>query len=149
MRRLVRLARAGSWPGDAASSLTLAYEDRHRRRVRLITDHGEQVLLDLPHAEALAAGDGLQDEAGAWVKVQAADEDVLDVGSEDPAHLARLAWHLGNRHTPLEVLGDGRLRLAYDHVLAHMLAGLGAKCVRTFAPFQPEAGAYAHKHQHD
>ncbi len=64
-------------------------------------------------------------------------------------HLARLAWHLGNRHLPTEVLADGRLRIAFDHVIEAMLEGLGARCARRRAAFQPEAGAYALEHRHD
>jgi urease accessory protein len=149
MRRLVRAARAGEWPmARALGSLTLGFADRNRRRGRLATDGGEPVLLDLPQPGALADGDGLAFEGGGWVAVRAAPEDVLDVEAADPRHLARLAWHLGNRHLPLEVLGDGRLRIAYDHVIEQMLAGLGARTARRRAPFQPEAGAYAGAHRH-
>lgn len=147
MRRLMHVARAGEWrEAEAQGTLTLAYDDRMRRRVRLITDRGEAVLLDLAQPARLADGDGLADETGGWLRVIAADEDVLEVQGADAGHIARLAWHLGNRHLALEVLADGRLRLAYDHVIEHMLIGLGARCERKRAPFQPEAGAYAHHH---
>jgi urease accessory protein len=147
MRRLMRVARAGEWPeAEAQGTLTLGYDDRMRRRVRLTTDRGEAVLLDLPQPARLADGDALAEETGGWLKVIAADEDVLEVQGADVGHIARLAWHLGNRHLALEVLPDGRLRLAYDHVIEHMLIGLGAHLERTRAPFQPEAGAYAHHH---
>jgi urease accessory protein len=147
MRRLVRAAPAGSWPADdALGSLTLNFLDRNRRRMRLATDGGETVLLDLPQATALAEGDGLELETGGWLAVHAAPEDVLDIAADDPQHLARLAWHLGNRHLPTAVLGGGRLRIAYDHVIAAMLTGLGARCERKRAPFAPEAGAYAGEH---
>ena len=149
MRRLVRAAKAGEWPaGGALGSLTLGFADRSRRRGRLTTDGGEPVLLDLPQPAALADGDGLAFEDGGWVVVCAAPEDVLDVEAQDPCHLARLAWHLGNRHLPVEVLSDGWLRIAYDHVIEAMLAGLGARSARRRAPFQPEAGAYAGAHHH-
>ena len=149
MRRLVHAAKAGAWPpGDALGSLTLAFENRNRRRTRLETDGGEPVLLDLPQPAALAEGDGLAFEDGGWLAVHAAPEDVLDVEARDGCHLARLAWHLGNRHLPVEVRGDGRLRLVYDHVIEAMLEGLGARCARRQAPFQPETGAYAGDHHH-
>jgi urease accessory protein len=150
MRRLVRAADAGDWPtAEARGSLTLAFEDRHRRRVRLTSDQGEGVLLDLAQPAALAEGDGLELEAGGWLVVHAAPEDVLDVTADDPRHRARLAWHLGNRHLPTEVLPDGCLRIAYDHVIETMLAGLGARLERRRAPFQPEGGAYGdHRHDH-
>jgi urease accessory protein len=148
MRRLVRLARAGAWPAaEAEGSLTLGFEERHRRRIRLTTDGGEAVLLDLPTAAFLAEGDGLAFEEGGWLLVRAAAEDVLDIEADDPAHLARLAWHLGNRHLPTEV-GSRRLRIAYDHVIEAMVRELGARCTRRRAPLQPEAGAYAGGHHH-
>ena len=150
MRRLVQAARAGDWPaGDALGSLTLPFDRRSRRRVRLATDSGELVLLDLAQPAALAEGDGLAFEDGGWLAVHAAPEDVLDIAARDACHLARLAWHLGNRHLPVEVLRDGGLRIVYDHVIEAMLEGLGARCARRRAPFQPEAGAYAGGHAHD
>jgi urease accessory protein len=148
VRRLVQLARAGAWPAsEAEGSLTLGFGDRNRRRIRLTTDDGEAVLLDLPTAAALADGDGLAFEGGGWLLVHAAAEDVLDIEADDPTHLARLAWHLGNQHLPTEV-GSGRLRIAYDHVIEAMVRELGARCTRRRAPFQPEAGAYAGGHHH-
>ena len=147
MRRLVRAAKAGRWPAEeAVDGLTLGFEERHRRRIRLVTDGGEAVLLDLSQVFALAEGDGLAFEGGGWLAVHAAPQDVLDIEADDPAHLARLAWHLGNRHLPIAVLSGARLRIAYDHVIAAMLAGLGARCERKRAPFEPEAGAYAGDH---
>ncbi|HEX6142811.1 MAG TPA: urease accessory protein UreE [Geminicoccaceae bacterium] len=148
MRRLVRAARGGEWPeAEASGSLTLPFDHRSRRRMRMTTDQGEPILLDLAQPARLADGDGLADEAGGWLRVLAAEEDVLEVSGGDACHSARIAWHLGNRHLAVEVLPDGRLRLAYDHVIEHMLIGLGARCARRLAPFQPEAGAYAH-HDH-
>jgi urease accessory protein len=147
VRRLVRVAKAGDWPANQAlGGLTLTFEDRHRRRLRLSTDQGEAVLLDLAQPAALAEGDGLACENGGWLSIHAAAEDVLDVAADDPRHLARLAWHLGNRHMPTEVLVDGRLRIAYDHVIEAMLQGLDARIERKSAPFQPEGGAYAGHH---
>jgi urease accessory protein len=147
MRRLVRAAKAGRWPiEDAADGLTLGFEERRCRRRRLVTDRGEDVLLDLRQAVALSECDGLAFEDGGWLAVHAAPEDVLDIEADDPEHLARLAWHLGNRHLPTAVLGQGRLRIAYDHVIVDMLTGLGARCERKRAPFAPEAGAYADDH---
>lgn len=149
MRGLVRVAKAGAWPVEQAEgSLTLRFEDRHRRRIRLTTDAGEAVLLDLPSTTALADGDGLGFGDGGWLVVRAALERVLDIEADGPGHLARLAWHLGNRHLPVEVLSDGRLRVAYDHVIEAMVRTLGARCTCKQAPFQPEAGAYAAGHRH-
>ena len=151
MRQLVKVARAGAWPRDqSVGSVTLAFGDRHRRRIRLATDQGEPVLLNLAQPEPLADGDGLafEDDQG-WLEVKAAAEDVLEVEAEDRRHLARLAWHLGNRHLATEILADGRLRLGYDHVIEDLLEHLGARLVRTRAAFQPEGGAYAGRHRHD
>src|SRR5882762_5595947 len=88
---------AGHWPKEkAAGSITLDFDARHRRRIRLIADHGEHVLLDLPKTVAMADGDGLQLEDGRWLKVQAAAEILIEIGHEDPGQLVRIAWHLGN-----------------------------------------------------
>jgi urease accessory protein len=147
MRRLLRAAPVGSWPSaEATGSVTLGFDDRNRRRIRLVTDQGEPVLLDLAKAEPLAEGDGLGFEDGGWLVVHAAAEDVLDIAAADREHLARLAWHLGNRHTDMQVVGD-RLRIRRDHVLEDMLRGLGARLTPVEAPFDPEPGAYAH-HDH-
>jgi len=95
---------AGHWPKEkAAGTLTLDFDARHRRRIRLTADHGEDVLLDLPKAVAMADGDGLQLEDGRWLKIQAAAELIVEVRHKDPHQLVRLAWHLGNRHLPTEI----------------------------------------------
>jgi urease accessory protein len=148
MRRLVKAAPAGGWPAtEAVDSVTLAFDDRNRRRIRLVTDRGEPVLLDLARSEPLAEGDGLGFAEGGWLAVHAADEDVLEVAGSDAQRLARLAWHLGNRHLPTEIL-PGRLRIRYDHVIEDMLRKLGAQVARRRAPFQPEGGAYGDHHDH-
>ena len=149
MRQLVKVAKAGAWPRhEAVGSLTLGFDDRHRRRIRLSTDQGEPVLLNLAKPRPLAAGDGLAFQDEGWLEVLAAPEDVLEIDAEDRRHLARFAWHLGNRHLPTEILADGRLRIRYDHVIEDMLLQLGARLTRRQAPFQPEGGAYALQHRH-
>jgi urease accessory protein len=146
MRRLIKAASAGHWRAEEGTgSITLGFDDRNRRRLRLTTDEGEPVLLDLPKAQPLADGDGLAFEDGGWLAVRAASEDVLEITAADPHHLARLAWHLGNRHLATEILPE-RLRIRYDHVIEDMLAKLGARLTRCHAPFQPEGGAYDHHH---
>jgi urease accessory protein len=138
--------------GEAFDTVTLAYDDRHRRRIRLVTDGGVAFLLDLPEARVLREGDRLVLEDRRCVLVRAAPEAVLEVRAGDPADLVRIAWHLGNRHTPTQIL-PGALRIRVDHVLEHLLRDhLGAKVVRTTAPFDPEGGAYGHgaaHHDHD
>jgi len=141
---------AGHWPKEkAAGLLTLDFDARHRRRIRLTSDQGEDVLLDLPKAVAMADGDGLQLEDGRWLKVRAAAEVIIEVRHNDPNQLVRLAWHLGNRHLPTEIR-DQVLRIRPDHVIEDMLLGFGADLVKVQAAFQPEGGAYGgHGHHHD
>jgi urease accessory protein len=140
---------AGHWPKEKVTgTLTLDFDARHRRRIRLTTDQGEAVLLDLPKTVAMADGDGLQFGDGNWLKIQAAAELVVEVSHEAPDQLARLAWHLGNRHLPTEIR-NRVLRIRPDHVIEDMLRGFGADLVNVQAPFQPEGGAYgAHGIQH-
>lgn len=139
----------GHWPKDKAiGTLTLDFDGRHRRRIRLTADHGEDILLDLPKTVALADGDGLQLDDGTWLMVRAAAESIVEVRHKDPHQLARLAWHLGNRHLPTEIR-EGFLRIRPDHVIEDMLHGFGAELVRVEAPFQAEGGAYGNSHGHD
>jgi urease accessory protein len=155
MRRAIARHAAGDWPAeDALASITLAWIDRHRRRIRLIDDNGEAFLLDLPQTVMLGEGDGLRLEDGGWIVVRAAAEDVVETTSATGRELARIAWHLGNRHVPLQILPDGTLRILHDHVLVAMLNGLGAAVERRAAAFQPEPGAYSSspypgQHPHD
>jgi urease accessory protein len=111
--------------------------------MRMLDDEGEPFLLDLDQAVTLADGDGLGLEGGGIIRVRTADEAVIEARGATTAQVARLAWHLGNRHTPVQVLADGTLRLRDDPVLAAMLQGLGARILSRRAPFMPEPGAYA------
>ncbi len=147
MRALERVA-AGAWPtAEAAGSITLAFDDRFRRRIRLKTDQGLDLLLDLAHAERLEDGDGLKLEGGGFLAVRAAEEDLLEIRCGSPKALARVAWHLGNRHLPTEIHGSA-LRIRPDHVIEAMARGLGAAVAHVRAPFRPEGGAYAHGASH-
>jgi urease accessory protein len=143
---------AGHWPEEkAVGTLTLDFDGRHRRRIRLTTDHGEDVLLDLPKAVAIAEGDALQLDDGRLLKVRAAAEPIVEIRHKEPDQLIRLAWHLGNRHLPTEIR-DQILCIRPDPVIEAMLHGLGAELVKVRAPFQPEGGAYGghgHQHNHD
>ena len=139
---------AGHWPKEkAAGALTLDFDARHRRRIRLTTDQGEDILLDLPKAVAMADGDGLQLEDGKWLKVQAAAELIVEVRHALPTELLRLAWHLGNRHLPTEIRHQV-LRIRPDHVIEEMLHRFGADLLRVQGPFQPEGGAYGREGHH-
>ena len=143
---------AGHWPKEKAiDTLTLDSDARHRRRIRMTADQGEEVLLDLPKAVAMANGDGLQLDDGRWLKVRAAAELIVEVRHNDPNQLGRLAWHLGNRHLPTEIRNQV-LRIRPDHVIEDMLHRFGADLVKVQAPFHPEGGAYSghgRHHSHD
>ena len=142
MPRAIAVHRRGGWPEEAArDTVTLAYIDRHRRRIRLVGDSGETFLLDLARARHLADGDGLELDSGGFIRVRAAAEPVLEIAAEDHAALLRIAWHLGNRHLPVQVAGE-RLRIRADHVIAEMVTGLGGRLTALDAPFDPETGAY-------
>jgi urease accessory protein len=142
----------GDWPTEeAVGALTLDFDARHRRRTVLMTDQGEEILLNLPKAVAMADGDGLQLEDGKWLKVQAAAELIVEVRHNNPDQLMRLAWHLGNRHFPTDIR-NRVLHIRPDHVIEDMLQHLGADLQKVRAPFQPEGGAYGghgHQHAHD
>ncbi|KWE84560.1 urease accessory protein UreE [Burkholderia territorii] len=133
-----------------APALTLAYDARCKSRLAATLDTGEDVAVLLPRGTVLRDGDVLVADDGALVRVAAAHETVLLVRAADALTLMRAAYHLGNRHTPVEI-GDGYLKLEADPVLADMLRRLGTQVEETSAPFQPEAGAYGggHKHGHD
>jgi urease accessory protein len=149
MRRAIAVHPRGQWPGNGmVDTVTLAYLDRHRRRIRLVSDSGAAFLLDLPRARHLADGDGLVLDGGGYIRVRAAPEPVLEIEACDVASLLRIAWHLGNRHLPLQVVGD-RLRIREDHVIAEMVLGLGGQISRSEAPFDPEFGAYTGAAHHN
>lgn len=142
--RALAVEPAGTWDrAGRRGQVTLASDMRHRRRHAMRADEGFDFLLDLVHAAYLRDGDGLALDDGSFVEVRAAAEPVMDVTCADAAHLARIAWHLGNRHLAVQVLPDGALRLLDDHVIAEMAEKLGARVTRRAAPFDPEPGAYA------
>lgn len=131
-------------PAPDSDVVELDYDERHRRRISMRTTTGKEFLLDLPKAVRLADGDGLALNDGSTVLVRARPERVIDVRGRDPAHLVRIAWHLGNRHLPTQILGDS-IRIRYDRVILEMLQGLGGDTEVRDAPFHPESGAYAHE----
>lgn len=133
-----------------APKLVLPFGDRSKSRLRAALDNGEEAAIFLPRGTVLRGGDLLVTADGVFVEVQAAAESVLQVRADDVHALMRAAYHLGNRHTPVEI-GRDYLRLEYDPVLADMLVRLGVRAERAQLPFEPEAGAYGggHKHGHD
>jgi urease accessory protein len=144
MRRAIRVRPAGGWPRAAErTTVTLVFDDRHRRRMRLLDDTGQPFLLDLDRPARLADGDGLELEDGGVIRVTAAPEPVADIAAGDPIAALKLAWHIGNRHALVQILGPLTLRIRDDPVLVSMLEGLGARITRRRAPFAPEPGAYA------
>src|SRR5689334_15379803 len=134
-----------------ADTVVLDFDDRHRRRMAMTGTRGLEFLLDLENAVALRGGDALVLEDGRLVEVVAAPEPLLEIRGRDPHHLIRVAWHLGNRHLPTQLMTKA-LRIRRDHVIEAMVKGLGARVVEIEAPFDPEGGAYAasaHDHSHE
>ncbi len=131
---------------DAADDeVWLDFDARHRRRIRMTSHAGREFLLDLPKATVLCDGQALVLDDGTPIRIRAEAEAVADIRAADSVQLTRIAWHLGNRHWPTQILGDC-LRIRYDHVLVDMVVGLGGDVSRLDAPFQPEGGAYGYEH---
>ena len=148
MKRALDVRAAGHWDeASAVDTISLDAHERHRRRVMLRAERGTKFLLDLPKATALRDGDGLVLDDGAMVRIVGRPEPLVEIAAADAHELARLAWHIGNRHIDVEIIGD-RLRIRRDHVIEAMLSGLGATLSPIEAPFNPEHGAY-HQHGHD
>ncbi|CAH2599240.1 Urease accessory protein UreE [Rhodovastum atsumiense] len=156
MTRADTVLPAGSWDSAAASDHVLVdFDRRHRRRILLRTEGGREVMLDLPHAVRLRHGDGLVLEDGSRIRVEARPEPLAEIHAHAEGDLVRIAWHLGNRHLPVQLLkaedGSDRIRIRADHVIEEMVEGLGGHVELIEAPFDPESGAYAggHDHLHD
>jgi urease accessory protein len=138
---------------SATEKLELPFDLRSKSRLRTHLINDEECGLFLERGTVLRGGDKLVGNDGRIVEVIAAAEKVMEVHSGDPLLLARAAYHLGNRHVPVQV-GSGFLRFGHDHVLGEMVRGLGLMLLETDAPFEPESGAYgshgghAHPHGH-
>ena len=130
--------------GDATDTVTLDYEARFLRRKRLVSDAGEPFLVELAETRSLSQGEGFRLDDGRIIAVMAAAEPLLAVRHDN---LARIAWHVGNRHTPCQI-ADDHILIREDKVLQAMLEGLGASVTRVSAPFKPEGGAYGHGRTH-
>ena len=155
MKRATKILSPGTWDAkDSVGTVRLTFDDRYRRRTKLTDTAGNAFLLDLDKPRVLQHGEGLLLEGGGVLSVVAADEPVADIHTHSVAETARIAWHIGNRHIPVQVLKDGSLRIRDDHELVEMIEGLGAHVHRGMAPFSPEGGAYSegakhHHHDHD
>ena len=151
MKRVAEIIPSGHWPlADQLDEVVLDYDERHRRRRVFTAAGGATFLLDMPETVVLQDGDGLRLEDGTFVAVRAADEPLVEITASAPAELARLAWHLGNRHLPAQIAGL-RILIRDDHVIVDMLRGLGARVKHVNKPFSPEGGAYGqqnHDHRH-
>jgi urease accessory protein len=142
MIRATRVQGQHRWSEPPADTVVLDFDDRHRRRMAMTGTRGLQFLLDLENAVALRGGDALVLDDGRLVEVVAAPEPLAEIRCNDPQHLVRVAWHLGNRHLPTQIMAKG-LRIRRDHVIEAMVKGLGARVIEIEAPFDPEGGAYA------
>lgn len=139
---MVRLTRKLNEPREPATTLTLAWEQRTKSRLRVVLDNGAEAGLFLERGTILRGNDLLVSEVGEVVRVRAAEEPVSTVFSDDPLLIARACYHLGNRHTALEI-ATGEIRYLRDPVLDAMLQRLGLAVQHVAAPFEPEVGAYA------
>ncbi|NOD36106.1 MULTISPECIES: urease accessory protein UreE [unclassified Ruegeria] len=135
---------SGHTHSDPADSLYLTYDDRFLRRKVLTCESGEQILIDLAQTTSLDHGGALILDDGREVEIRAAPEALLQVTAPD---LTRIAWHIGNRHTPCQIEKD-RLFIQVDHVINDMLLKIGATVQEVHQPFTPEGGAYGHGRTH-
>jgi urease accessory protein len=153
MLRATEVLPAGDWKGKPADVVRLDYDRRTRRRITLTCQGGLTFLLDLAKAPVLRAGDGIRLEDGRIIAVEAAPEQLLEIVCRDARLLARIAWHLGNRHLATEIAARA-IHIRDDHVIADMIRGLGAEAHVVSRPFNPEGGAYGqgavqgHSHGH-
>lgn len=144
---MIKLVNKLIGPATPDTTLTLPWEQRTRSRLRVVLDNGQDAGLFLVRGATLHSGDLIVSEEGFVVQVLAADEALSTVVSDDPLAMARVCYHLGNRHTALEI---NRQRVSYRHdpVLDKMVQGLGLEVRREQAPFEPEVGAYAAEGHH-
>jgi urease accessory protein len=134
-------------PERVSDSVTLDHEHRLRRRIRLTSDGDLEFLLDLDKASGFDDGDALKLQDGRLILVKAAPQKLLEIKAENPLRLLRIAWHIGNRHTPAEITANA-IYIEEDHVLAEMVRGQGCSVTHVTRPFRPERGAYDHGHAH-
>jgi urease accessory protein len=139
VRRGIAIKSAGLWSArEAIDRVVLDADERQRRRIVLTGEKGTAFLLDLERSVTLRDGDGLVLDDGTIVEVQGAPESLIEIEGRSATDMLRIAWHIGNRHTDLQIVG-GHLRIRRDHVLEAMLAQMGASLAPIDAPFDPEA----------
>jgi urease accessory protein len=149
MHRVTSIKLAADWnAATARDRVVLDANDRNRRRIVLTGEQGTTFMLDFSVPVSLRDGDGLVLDDGSMVLVVGANEQLLEIAGPNALETVRLAWHLGNRHTDVQIVG-GTLRIRFDHVLEEMLRGLGARVQGLAAPFDPEpASPHGHGHAH-
>jgi urease accessory protein len=144
MRRAVRVIRKGSFAaGGDEDSIVLDFDERYRRRTTLFTQKRRAVLLDLDEVTHMREGDALVLTDGSLVLITAKQEPLMEITAPEPGRLIAIAWHLGNRHLPVQFERNA-LRIRADDVIAQMVRGLGGEVCALSAPFDPEGGAYGH-----
>ena len=146
MDQFTRIIRSGEEVGAVSGVVSLGYARREKTRQKIRLTSGESIGIRLPRGTIMRGGDYLQSDDNRVIAVVSASERVSTIHAQDPEVLARVAYHLGNRHVWVQV-GNGWLRYLADHVLDEMVQGLGCKPESEIAPFEPEGGAY-HAHHH-
>lgn len=141
--RVIEILTSSAWSKAPVDTVVLDYEDRYRRRIVLRGKAGTRFMLELPEPQLLMDGDGLKLETNDIVAVEAAAESLAEITCHDDQALIQVAWHLGNRHLPTQIM-KSKLRIREDHVIVDMVRQLGADVRLIKASFQPEGGAYGH-----
>lgn len=142
MLLMINVSKKAGTAGAPTAQLTLPYDLRTKSRLRTRLDTGEEIGLMLERGTVLRGGDLLEADDGRIIAIVAAEEEVSTVHSSDAATLARVSYHLGNRHVPLQI-GASWVRYLHDHVLDDMVRALGLQVIVQRAAFEPEAGAYS------
>jgi urease accessory protein len=149
--RVVEILPRNKWSAEPIDRVVLDYDGRFRRRIVLRGTRGTRFMMEFAEPTLLMDGDGLKLDTGKIVAVEAAAESLAEITCAGVGELVRVAWHLGNRHLPTQLM-DGKLRIREDHVIIDMVGKLGASVKLVKAPFQPEGGAYGkgqvHGHDH-
>lgn len=148
MKRVTQVNPAGAWvAGSASDRVVLDAGDRNRRRIVMTAEKGTEFLLDVEKPVSLRDGDGLVLDDGSIVLVAGEAEKLIEIAAGNALDTVRLAWHLGNRHTDVQIVAD-KIRIRRDHVLEDMLRGLGAHLTPLDAAFDPESPTPSHEHDH-